>query len=483
MRQITTSDRTVVQQSMTVLGKDYAAALDSTKTYLCVVLSVQMADAQDNRVADQYGDRRGFLHTCTVRVIEDGSGGGSVDIPHVVITPDRRTGILEYYEDLPRPTARSVYGDQLDGEHHGVDPYSLDGDYCVVSFLGGQIDLPYISRWWPHARNVLDPATGGEGSPDFTGTGKSLDQSHRYFNRVNGVETVVTQEGNVYLSTHLGGSTLLAGGGSKNGRFSRQEVSEGGSIRVQVKSDQSFEMDWNVYEDGIGVDNVFDPNLPQTNPPTSTPFTVVHNGAIPLLQTYHKMDGTTIYTEVPNSIEVVNHGVLDYSGEDTITVNLLPGLENPIPDLAVNTVGMINLSSVGASAITSASALSLVAPQLAILVGTITNPPASVPSLDLGAEPGTPLPGGALAGDLQALLTEGTATAWATAKTATDTTAAAAVTAIAAAAAAGVPTPALNLAAITALGTWMASVQVFLSTVQTAMSTPGAGQTTTTKAN
>ena len=123
MRQISTADRTVVQQSMTVMEADYAAALNSTKFYLCVVLSVQMADAEDNRIADQYEDHRGYLHTCTVRVIEDGSGGGSVDIPHVVITPDGRTGVLDYYENLPRPTGCSVYGDQIDGED-AVPPIS-----------------------------------------------------------------------------------------------------------------------------------------------------------------------------------------------------------------------------------------------------------------------------------------------------------------------------------------------------------------------
>lgn len=482
MRQITTADRTVVQQSMTVLGQDYAAVLDSTKTFLCAVLTVQMADAADNRIADQYEDHRGYLHTCTVRVIEDGSGGGSVDIPHVVITPDRRTGILEYYEDLPRPTSFSVYGDQIDGEHHGVDPYSLDGDFCVVGFLGGQIDLPYIVRWWPHARNVFDPATSGDGNPDFLGNGTSLDQSNRLFSRVNGVETVITGEGNVYLSTHLSGSAIEPGGTPKNGRFARKEVDEGGSIRVQVKSSQVFEMDWNPQEDGIGTDNVTDGSLPQTNPQTGIPFTAVHNGITPLPNTYHRVDGTTIYTEVPNSIEVVNHGVMDYTGEDTITVNLVPGLENPLPNLAVTSVGMINLASVGASAVTSASALALTAPQLSILVGTVDSPPTVPPSIDLGAEPGTVFPDLSVALDFQALLTEATADVWAAAQPAVNVLATSAATAIAAASS-GPPDATKNLAAIVAIGAYIVGLQAMLNSISTTMSTPGVGQTITTKAN
>lgn len=485
-RQITTPDRAVIQQSMTVLEKDYGAALDSTKTYLCVVLDVQMADALGNRVADQYGDRRGFLHTCTVRVIEDGSGGGSGDIPNVVITPDRRTGVLDYYEDLPRPTTSSVFGDQLDGEHHGVDPYSLDGDWCIVGFLGGHIDSPYIQRWWPHARNVFDPATSGEGSPDFAGNGQSLEQSHRHFSRVNGVETVITSSGHVYVSTALGGSTLAAGEPSNNGRFARKEIEDGGSVRVQVKSSQSLELDFNPPEDGIGMDHVQDESLPQTNPPTEHPFTVTHNGVTPLAHTYHRMDSASIYTEVPSALEVVNHGITTYTAEDSISVNMVPGLSNPLPNLAVTSVGVINLTSVGASAVTSSTALSLAAPQLSILTGTVGSPPTEPdPLVSLGMEEGTPYVDGGgtptVALALQSLLTAGVTPVWDAHEALTNTTASAATSAIATAVA--TPTPANNAAALGAVGVWMTSIQTQLAAINATMKTPGVGQTTTTKAN
>ena len=146
---------------------------------------------------------------------------------------------------------------------------------------------------------------------------------------------------------------------------------------------------------------------------------------------------------------------------------------NLVPALEVTTAGVINLAS--------ATALSLAAPKLSILVGTQTSPPIITSSLDLGAEPGTLFPDLSVALELQALLTAGVTPVWDSQEALTATTATAAITAIAAAAT--TPSISNNVVALQAIGVWLTSIQVQLSAINTTMKAPGVGQTITTKAN
>lgn len=253
-------DRTVVQTSTTMLERDYKD-LDMSSLMLGIILEVLPADQDSNRTAEQSEERRGYIHECTVLVIDDGTPSYTI-IEHVLLTPDSPSGIDDFEERLPRPTTGLVTGDDLDTSLQGIDPHNLNGDRCVVGFIGGKLHKPFIVRWWPHSRNSLDVATSGGGIE-----GNTLDQSRRYFRRTNGVETVITSRGDVSFSTTWTNSVQDPSLAATEGRIHREpDPDEGGSVVVFIKPTQSFEMNWTAQQDGLGVNDAPEPELPQTNP-------------------------------------------------------------------------------------------------------------------------------------------------------------------------------------------------------------------------
>lgn len=263
MDRFRSSDKTTIQQSVTFDSRDYAD-MNVTKPMLGIILDILPADRDTNRTADQSSERRGFIHECTVLVIDDSTPAYMV-LEHVLVTPDSPSGIDDFEERLPRPTSQLVTGQDYDATLAGIDPHDLDGDRCVIGFLGGKIDAPFILRWWPHSRNSLDVATSGGGI-----NGDTLQQLRRYFRRINGVETVITPEGNIIVSTTLANSTMKPSEAPQEGRIARETDSEtGGSVRVNIKPSQSMELSWSPAEEGVGIQDAPEPSLPQTNPPTS----------------------------------------------------------------------------------------------------------------------------------------------------------------------------------------------------------------------
>lgn len=255
-----------VQQSMGFSPKDYRD-LSLHKLMLGVVLEVNASDARHNRTATQTRDRRGFAHDATVLIINGGASDYLL-LKNVIITPDSCAGLDNYSEQLPRPASATTEGGvTLNTNFQHIDPYELDGDWCVVGFIGSSLDQPFILRWWPHARNTYDAATSGLGNPDSSGSGTALDQAGRFFRRTNGVEQVITKDGDVYLSTAYSGSSLNVGGSSSNGRFPRNIRDDvGGSVKVNIKPTQGLELDWNTQQNGLGYRGRAVPELPQTNP-------------------------------------------------------------------------------------------------------------------------------------------------------------------------------------------------------------------------
>lgn len=254
-------DRTVIQSSMTMLPEDYAD-LGVHTLMLGIILDVLPADRDSNRSAEQSEERRGFLHECTVLVVDDGTPSYTV-MEHVLLTPDSPSGIDDFEERLPRGSTGLVTGDELETNLSGIDPHNLNGDRCVIGFIGGKIDMPFIVRWWPHSRNVLDVATSGGGINEDT-----LVQDRRYFRRTNGVETVITSKGDVVFSTTWTNATQEPSQAATEGRIHREpDPEEGGSVVVFVKPTQSFEMNWSAQQQGLGVGDAPEPELPQTNPP------------------------------------------------------------------------------------------------------------------------------------------------------------------------------------------------------------------------
>jgi hypothetical protein len=261
-RPTTSIDGTVIQGSMTVAPQDYRD-MNISKLMLGVILEVYTSDQHKTRSAQQTIDRHGFTHECSVLIVNE----GYMMLENVIITPDVPSGLDDYSERLPKGSSILVDGSQLDASLQHIDPHDLDGDWCVVGFLGGRIEAPFIVRWWPHAHNVYDTATSGNGYDN-----KALVQNRRSFRRVNGVESVITSKGNIIVSTTLSNSSIAPGKDPKQGRFARSINSEeGGSIRINVKPSQFFELTFNPQEDGIGVVDSPDPELPQQNPTQTTP--------------------------------------------------------------------------------------------------------------------------------------------------------------------------------------------------------------------
>ena len=300
------------QQSLTLDPSDYPA-LNFNTLVLGLILNVNPSDNNKNRSAYQRGDRRGYLHTCTVLVIEDGRSS-YFTLDNVIITPDARTGLDDYYERLPRGCSALVTGENWNNQINNINPYDLDGDWCVVGFLGASLDNPFVVRWWPHPRNPYDAATNGNRNPQDSAAQDYLAQDGRFFHRVNGVEFVVTKPGNIYLSTYRANSRLAFGSPltPTEGRFPRTLDDEnGGSFKAWIKPSQSFELDWNAPVNGIGILDVADVGLPQTNPADAGRAGEKEN-------TYILIEKDRVLIEVPDSFEVRSgSSILLNSDEDT----------------------------------------------------------------------------------------------------------------------------------------------------------------------
>ena len=265
MRRYQSDDKTVIQQSTTFDQRDYAD-LNVNRLMLGIILGVTPADREGNRSAEQSLDRRGHSHECSVLIIDDAQPTYLV-LENVIITPDAPSGIDDFSERLPRPCSQLVTGEQFDPSMSGIDPHDLDGDRCVIGFLGRKLDAPFVLRWWPHSRNSIDPATSGGGVDNNT-----LQQLGRYFRRVNGVETVITSEGNIVISTTFANSIVKPAEAPQGGRVARQTNPDvGGSVRVNIKPSQVLEFTWNEQENGIGVMDTLESELPQANPYQSEP--------------------------------------------------------------------------------------------------------------------------------------------------------------------------------------------------------------------
>lgn len=255
---------TPVQQSMTMDGSLYDGRSMNT-VMMGIVLSVFHSDDPNNESAIRTSSQHGFLHQCSVLVINDGYGSNML-LNKVYILPDQISGVDDYYEQLPKGCTRSLTGQPFNSNLLGLDPAQLDGERCLISFIGGNIDQPFILKWFPHPQNVFDTQTTGQGFPDSEGVPAALDQSGRKFVRINGVEYVVTNVGDIFLNTNFTNSTISPQKISTSGRYGREVNSQtGGSIKINVKPSQFMVLDFNEYQDGVGIGGYND-QLPQTNP-------------------------------------------------------------------------------------------------------------------------------------------------------------------------------------------------------------------------
>lgn len=269
-----------------------------------IVLSVAPSDDPKNMFSKIIDTQHGAIHVCSVMIIEANQPTSMV-LSNVVIPPGQPSGLDNYSEVLPRGSSNLVTGAELRSSLSGTDPNELDGDFCVVSFIGDSLDMPYISSWWPHPRNYYDTQTTGNAYPQENGPPKALDQGGRQFVRNNGVETVFTKQGNIYLSTRFANSTLKFGDNPPTeGRWAREEDTEvGGSILVNLKTSQSMELVWDKIQEGKARLGGLDAQIPQSNPKGP------NEGNQTYAQTYIYSDKENFAVQVPKNFKIKSEDV------------------------------------------------------------------------------------------------------------------------------------------------------------------------------
>lgn len=363
-REIVNHDGTPIQQAMTQDPDEYRDIYHLTRMMLGVIIEVYPSDNEDgNRTSIQTNDRLGFTHECDVLVVDDGQSS-NLFLSNVVITPDAVSGLDDYYERLPRGSSKLVTGDDFDAALHQIDPYELDGDWCVVGFIGGRLDQPFVVRWWPHAANRLDPATSGTGAPDSGGNPKALEQERRYFRRINGVETTVTSKGDIILSTTFAGSKLNPGADPRRGRLPRTETDGGGSIRLYMKPKSTMEWVWDDQVDFVGALDAREDETPQENPPRGSRVAPSDSE-----RTYIVADAERVRVEVPTSFKVFSEEdvSINAKNETNITGDNKVRIESSLGTIELDgktvvdlvSQAIMNLTAEGAITVSAGGALTL----------------------------------------------------------------------------------------------------------------------------
>jgi hypothetical protein len=285
----------------------------ATVPRLGIILDVIAADDPKNRSAQQFQSFRGTSAEATVYLPEAGNL-----LYHVIITPDIASGMDDFYEKFPRKVQTNIKGKAFSiNDLASINLADLDGDWCVVDFLNGRVNQPYVQRWWPSPRNFYDNATSGKGNPILgAGKGRALNQKGRVFTRQNGVEYVVTPEGDVFFSTKLAGTKLKADNqGAATDRVARESSGGGGSILVNIKDSESLDISFDKHPDGVGPGMVYSESLPQKNPNSL--------GALPLTRsnTHIKADKSGVTVEVPVNFKIESDGSIVETALTSIEVD------------------------------------------------------------------------------------------------------------------------------------------------------------------
>lgn len=215
-----------------------------------VVLEVFAPDHVANK-SNQYDARqRGYYWEATVRILNHGIDADDV-IRHVVILPRGASGVNDFSQDVPTPSTQLLDGSEYKSSFSNIDPDKLDGDRCIVQFLGGKYNQPIMTGWFPHPMNTEDPSTGGF-APGV------IEQGAPTRRRYKGVDVTVTPTGSVFIDTNGGGSRIVG----RPGGYTREFTEEGGDIQLDVKNSRRLEVNFNV----PAPDSNLEPSLPQPNP-------------------------------------------------------------------------------------------------------------------------------------------------------------------------------------------------------------------------
>ena len=293
-----------IEPDGTVISSSQHQVYADINTRMCpmtgVILAVNPSDDETGNLTGGTSPvKRGIRHEC---IVWAGSDYGDPDtiITNVIIPPRAASGIDNYEEELPRGCINLIDGSVFDLSFANLDPAKLDGEWCVVDFIGGRIEYPFITNWWPHPSNNFDPSTSG--------TKVTINPSTEYLKQVdrrtgrsrsiklrNGYLEVINKRGDYYISTAQSGRKVLLKNESKgsgpqseplgpenSGRFTVVSA-KGGNFQQDVKHSAQREINFNTTK-------------PTDLPPGagSTSENIVHDEDLP-----HYKDPTTASKPVP----------------------------------------------------------------------------------------------------------------------------------------------------------------------------------------
>jgi hypothetical protein len=236
---------------------------------LGIVLAVNPSDDPNNLTATATDDDRGWRHECSVLIV-DNNGEPNLILENVSLPPGSHSGVDNFDEDLPRGLGQSLLtGKKVPEDFKGIDFNELNAEWCVLNYIGGAIDKPFVQNWYNHPRNTFDPATSGNACLTQVDLAKN---KFRKFRRINGVNLVVNQNGDVYLNTAEANSKVDISSGNPV----RTKYDKGGSVQVDIKSSQQMEFNWNTPVEGLAAGSNSqtqsrDPSLPHVKHREGTP--------------------------------------------------------------------------------------------------------------------------------------------------------------------------------------------------------------------
>lgn len=225
-----------------------------------VILRVHSSDDPFNPSAKVQQDQRGYMTTVDVLVVGHGNDNPWL-VPNVVVLPSGASGVDDYQEEIPNGCSQMIDGSQYDPTFSGIDITKVDGDWCVIGFIGGSIEQPVMLSWWPHPGNRSDPATAGFPVSTDNGTQDTgvLKQGRRFFKRYRGTKITITDQGSVFIDTNESNGQVS---GSSSG-ITRSQTDDGGDVQVDMKPARQLQVNFNPSVP-LPTDQ---PSLPQPNPP------------------------------------------------------------------------------------------------------------------------------------------------------------------------------------------------------------------------
>jgi hypothetical protein len=264
-----------------------------------IVTKVYFSDDDGNRSAVPKQDHRGSQIEAEVLVVNDGTESYRI-IPNVVVLPTGASGVNNFSEQIPKACTQMIDGTQFSGSFGGIDHFSLDGDWCVIQFVGGSAQQPIMTHWYPHPGNTSDAATAG------TADGTVI-HGVRSIKKFEGVCASIDKDGNVLLDSTEANSQITY----PQGITTKKELAGGGAVQVDVKNSASMEVNFNTKK-------------AQTNPPRE-----------------QERPDTDTRVTFNKATAQIKPGQTFYLGEDTATENLVLGqklkeLMETMIDLLIN---------------------------------------------------------------------------------------------------------------------------------------------------